>query len=145
MKKNMFSEALETLGQQVADKAVEHEREAHENWMQMLTMFSLARSLGQGEEAFEALFAPAERMVQKKALWFRRQKSTMKQALALDVDISGLTHAEAAQKVEEAREEAKTPEERAANSLRMLQRSMKGAVTYGGARQAAKAVKSVAH
>lgn len=139
-KMEMFGDALATLGHDIAMKAAEQESQAQESWDKIKTMFSLAKALGAEGEAFDALYGAGERVVQKKAIWYRRQKQIVKMAMEYGVDISTMTQREAAEAVEAAREAAKTPQQKAADALRMVERSVKGAVATGATRNLAAAV-----
>lgn len=132
-KMDVFGDALATLGQDIAEIAAQQDAEANASWEKTKTMFNLAKTLGLENEAFEAMYAPGERVVQKKAIWYRRQKRILKQALELGVEITAdMTQKDAAEAVEAAREAAKTQQQREADALQMLKRSMKGAVKASG-------------
>lgn len=127
-KMDVFGDALATLGAEIAHAAVVQDAEAAANWEKLKTMMKLAQTLGLQDEAFEALFSPGEKMVQKKAIWYRRQKQLIKAAMELGVDLTGMTQAQAKDATDAAREKAKTPQQKEADAMRMLERSMKGAM-----------------
>ena len=127
-KMELFSDALASLGHDIAAQAVQQNEEAQANWSKLTTMLKLAQTMGMGQEAFEALYSAGDRLQQRKALWYRRQKRIIKEALEYGIDLTDRTMKEAEDLVLEARESAKTDTQREADAMRMLERSMKGAV-----------------
>lgn len=127
-KMELFSDALASLGHDIAAQAVQQNEEAQANWSKLTTMLKLAQSMGMGQEAFEALYSAGDRLQQRKAIWYRRQKRVIKDALEYGIDLTDRTMKEAEDLVLEAREAAKTDTQREADAMRMLERSMKGAV-----------------
>src|SRR5688500_16396826 len=138
-KMDVFGDALATLGHDIAAMAAQQDAEAAASWEKIKTMFRLAQTMGLGPEAYDAIYAPGEKVIQKKAIWYRRQKNILRQALALGVEIEAeMTQKEAAEAVEQAREAQKSPEQKAQDALKMLKRSVKGAVKASGVSAAIK-------
>ncbi len=127
-KMEVFGEALATLGQEIATTAVAQDVEAAESWEKLKTMIKLAQALGLESEAFDALYSPGEKIVHKKAIWYRRQKRVLKAALALGVDVTGMTLEQAMEATNAARDATKTPAQRESDALQMLTRTVKGAM-----------------
>lgn len=127
-KTELFSQALASLGHDIAMQAAQQNEEAQANWSKLTMMLKLAQNLELGQEAFEALYSPGDKIQQKKAIWYRRQKKLIKEALEYGIDLTDKSMKEAEDLVLEAREAAKTDTQREADAMRMLERSMKGAV-----------------
>jgi hypothetical protein len=65
----------------------------------------------------------------RKALWYRRIKSTLQKMTSLGIPLTkDMTLKDAMERVDVERREARTPEEREADALRMFQRTTKGAL-----------------
>lgn len=127
-KAELFNEAMANLGYDIAAQAAQQDEEAQASWAKLVTMLTLAQQLDMGQEAFEALYGAGDKVQQKKAIWYRRQKRIIKDALEYGIDLTDRTMKEAEDLVLEARESAKTDTQREADAMRMLERSMKGAV-----------------
>lgn len=127
-KTELFSQALASLGHDIAMQAAQQNEEAQANWSKLTMMLKLAQNLELGQEAFEALYSPGDKIQQKKAIWYRRQKKLIKEALEYGIDLTDKSMKEAEDLVLEAKEAAKTDTQREADAMRMLERSMKGAV-----------------
>lgn len=135
-KMEVFGEALTTLGLDIATQAAQQDADAQSNWDKLKMMLKLAQTLGLEKEAFDALYDAGQKVPQRKALWYRRQKRLIKLAMELDVDISTLSMKDAEAAVLEAREARRSPEDRQADALRMVERTMKGAVNVGKDKEA---------
>ena len=123
-----IGDSLAALGQEAAQAAATHEDEANAMWDRIKLHFKIFQSIGMTQEAYEALYSAGDKVVNKKALWYRRQKRLVKQLIDFNVDFSSMTMKEASEYVANMRQEAKSPRQKQRDSLRMLERAMKGAV-----------------
>lgn len=127
-KMRTFEDALANYGHELAQQAIQQADEAEQTWERTKIMLQLADSLGQREDALRSLFAPGERMPQRKASWYRKHKRLVKLALQYDLDFSKLSVRETEAAIAEARESRRTPADKKADSLRMMKRTFKGAL-----------------
>lgn len=133
---NVFDEALSKLGFDIATMAAQHEQDSTVSWERVRTLFTLAQGVGAQEHAFRLLFGETYTNA-KKALWFRRQKRLLSEALKLGIRVEdGISMQALENVVKQAREEIKSPEEKERDSLKMLERSAKGTLTHATNRDA---------
>lgn len=123
-----IGDMLASTGLELAQAAAQQEEEANAMWEKIKFTFSMYKTFGMAQEVYDALYSAGDKVIAKKAIWYRRQKRLVKHLIDFDVDFSDMSMKEASDHVAMLRNEAKTPKQKQKDSLRMLERSMKGAV-----------------
>lgn len=134
-KTNVFNDALSNLGSEIVTLAAQQEEAMAQAWHKVRTMFSLAQSVGAEQEAFTLLFEAGDKVLVRKALWYRRMKRTLKACMDLGIDIRpDMDFAGAMQAVSEAQRAGRTPAQVEADAMRMFERTAKGAMNVVGSK-----------
>lgn len=120
------------LGQEMATAAHQQVVGAVSYWDRCRTVFSAAQAQGKGQEAFDAIFGPGEKVKGKKAPWYRTYKSILSNALQHGVTIGqdmGMSAAQAA--VKEAKDNAADAGDKAAKLVEMFTKMAQGCLNAG--------------
>lgn len=139
-----FNQMMATFGQGIAEMAIQQEHEANEAWNQIKTQITLARRLGREAEVIETIFAEGAKKPQRKPLWYRKAKRVVKLALEQNVDFTRLSLRDTERKLSDLRRSQRSRKDREADALRMVQRTMKGALERAGEKRVLAAVQAVA-
>jgi len=124
-----IGDQLNELGQELARKAADHHEEANKLFDETKRMLSMAGRIGMLNEAYAAIFNAGSGVQSRKAIWYRRQKRLFKQLIAAGIDFSDMDWLEAQEAVKQHHQKSKSRTQRRKDSLRMLERAAKGAIT----------------
>lgn len=123
-----FGDTLTNMGSELARTASQHDEEAQKLWEQTKLLLVMASGTGMLKEAYNAIFEAGTKVQSRKALWYRRQKRLFKQLIDMGIDFRNMDMIEAQEAVKVKHEASKSKTQRRKDSLRMLERAMKGAV-----------------